>query len=136
MDDQIKATDEEKLPFCTSAASAEQARAWDENEPCDDARAGNVVPVRQNNWSTAGKDDNDTLCEKIKALHPEIGECGIDIKVDWDKDKKVWIIDFKSGEHQLTTHLAPEEANACMEDRQCPALTVKIATLKGNIIKS
>jgi len=30
---------EEKLPFCTTAASAEHARALNEDEPCDDARA-------------------------------------------------------------------------------------------------
>ena len=33
---------EEKLPYCTTAPSAEQARANDEDEPCDDGRAGDV----------------------------------------------------------------------------------------------
>ncbi|HUU39946.1 MAG TPA: hypothetical protein VMW42_03300 [Desulfatiglandales bacterium] len=28
------------LPFCTTAPSAEHARAEDEDEPCDDDRAG------------------------------------------------------------------------------------------------
>ncbi|SPD72189.1 hypothetical protein PITCH_A1260012 [uncultured Desulfobacterium sp.] len=32
--------DEKKLPFCTKAASAEHARSYDEDEPCDDGRAG------------------------------------------------------------------------------------------------
>ena len=31
---------EEELPFCTTAPDAEQARAHDEDEPCDDGRAG------------------------------------------------------------------------------------------------
>ena len=31
---------EESLPFCTTAPSAEHARAEDEDEPCDDSRAG------------------------------------------------------------------------------------------------
>ena len=31
---------EEDLPFCTTAASAEHARATNEDEPCDDSRAG------------------------------------------------------------------------------------------------
>ena len=30
----------EKMPFCTTAASAEHARADEEDEPCDDSRAG------------------------------------------------------------------------------------------------
>ncbi|MFH1122608.1 MAG: hypothetical protein V1758_03000 [Pseudomonadota bacterium] len=31
---------EGKMPFCTTAPSAEHARADDEDEPCDDSRAG------------------------------------------------------------------------------------------------
>jgi len=31
---------EEELPACTTAPDAEQARAHDEDEPCDDGRAG------------------------------------------------------------------------------------------------
>jgi hypothetical protein len=30
---------EEKLPYCTTAPSAEHARAYDEDEPCDDGTA-------------------------------------------------------------------------------------------------
>ena len=33
---------EEKLPHCTTAPSAEHARAHDDDEPCDDGRAGDV----------------------------------------------------------------------------------------------
>ena len=39
--------------------------------------------------------DKEELCEKIKTLYPEIGECGIDVDVDWNKDKKTWIVDLK-----------------------------------------
>lgn len=31
---------EEELPFCTTAPSAEHARAEEEDEPCDDFREG------------------------------------------------------------------------------------------------
>ena len=31
---------EEELPFCTTAPSAEHARAGEEDEPCDDFREG------------------------------------------------------------------------------------------------
>ena len=37
-----KIESEEKLPYCTTASSAEQARAEDEDEPCDDGRTGKV----------------------------------------------------------------------------------------------
>jgi hypothetical protein len=33
---------DEKLPFCTTAPSAEQARALDDDEPCDDGRGGDI----------------------------------------------------------------------------------------------
>jgi len=35
-----KEKQEEKLPFCTSAPSAEHSRGTDEEEPCDDSRGG------------------------------------------------------------------------------------------------
>jgi hypothetical protein len=37
---QKKKLSEKELPFCTSAPSAEHARADNEDEPCDDSRAG------------------------------------------------------------------------------------------------
>ena len=33
---------DEKLPYCTTAPSAEHARAADDDEPCDDGRSGDV----------------------------------------------------------------------------------------------
>ncbi|MFC1534270.1 hypothetical protein ACFL7M_12990 [Thermodesulfobacteriota bacterium] len=33
---------EEKLPYCDTAPSAEQARASADDEPCDDGRSGNM----------------------------------------------------------------------------------------------
>ena len=38
-DKERKKTDE-KIPFCTTAPSAEHSRASDDDEPCDDSRAG------------------------------------------------------------------------------------------------
>jgi len=35
-----EAKEPESLPFCTTAPSAKHARAEDEDEPCDDGRAG------------------------------------------------------------------------------------------------
>jgi hypothetical protein len=33
---------DETLPYCTTAPSAEQARAFDDDEPCDDSREGTI----------------------------------------------------------------------------------------------
>ena len=35
-----KQKNDEKLPYCTTAPSAEHHRASDDDEPCDDSRAG------------------------------------------------------------------------------------------------
>jgi hypothetical protein len=45
VEDQVKGKKknlDDKLPFCTTAPSAEQARADDDDEPCDDARDGDL----------------------------------------------------------------------------------------------
>ena len=45
LEDQVKEKKKNldaKLPFCTTAPSAEHARADDDDEPCDDARDGDL----------------------------------------------------------------------------------------------
>ena len=73
------------------------------------------------------------LCEKIKAIYPDIGECGVDIKVDYDETQKAWVVDLKKGEHELKTYLAPEDADLCMAGKQCVGLGIQIAQLRSNI---
>jgi hypothetical protein len=73
------------------------------------------------------------LCEKIRAVHPDIGACGINVDVEWDASKKAWIVDFKKDEQELKTHLEPEDADGCMEGKQCVSLGLQIAQLKANI---
>ncbi|MFC1868274.1 hypothetical protein ACFL0H_09095 [Thermodesulfobacteriota bacterium] len=80
--------------------------------------------------------DKEALCEKIRSIYPEIGECGIDIDVEWSEEKNAWVVDLKNGEHQLTTHLEPDDADGCMENRQCVSLGLQIAQLKSNIEKA
>ena len=73
------------------------------------------------------------LCEKITALYPDIGTCGIDITVEYDPKKKVWLIDLKKDHHELKHHLEIPDADACMEDKQCVSLGLEIDQLKKNI---
>ena len=40
--DRKKKKADEKLPYCTTAPSAEHHRASDDDEPCDDGRTGDV----------------------------------------------------------------------------------------------
>lgn len=77
--------------------------------------------------------DKKELCDKISKMYPELGECGINVTVDWDEGKNAWIIDLKKDAHELTTHLEPEDADGCMVGKQCLSLGLQIAQLKSNI---
>lgn len=77
--------------------------------------------------------DKDDLCKKITELYPEIGECGIDITVDFDKSRDAWIVDLKKDDQNLKHYLDKPEATKCIEGQQCVALGLDIAQLKKNI---
>lgn len=77
--------------------------------------------------------DKKALCEKIRKLYPDIGECGIDVDVDYDEDQKSWTVKLKKDHIELKTFLEDEDANLCMEGKQCVSLGLEIAQLKDNI---
>jgi hypothetical protein len=75
----------------------------------------------------------DELCQKITAIYPEIGECGIDIDVSYDDEKKAWVVDLIKDSHELKHYLDLPEADECMEGNKCVPLGLEIAQLKKNI---
>jgi hypothetical protein len=75
----------------------------------------------------------DELCHKITAIYPEIGECGIDIDVSYDDEKKAWVVDLIKDSHELKHYLDLPEADECMEGNKCVPLGLEIAQLKKNI---
>ena len=77
--------------------------------------------------------DKDKLCEKITELYPDIGECGIDISVDYDEKQNTWVVDLKKDHHQLKTFLEDGDADLCMGGKQCVSLGIEIAQLRDNI---
>ena len=79
--------------------------------------------------------DKKELCEKIRSIYPDIGECGIDVDVEYDEAKKAWIVDLKKGELELKTHLELQEVDDCMEGKQCVSLGIQISQLRANIEK-
>jgi hypothetical protein len=76
---------------------------------------------------------NNELCEKIRSVFPDIGECGIDLNVEFDDNKDAWVVDLKKGKHELKTYLESEDVNKCMDGKQCVGLGFQIAQLKENI---
>lgn len=77
--------------------------------------------------------DKFTLCRKIKELYPDIGECGIDINVDFDEQEKTWVVNLKKDRHELKTFLEENEAEKCMLAEKCVGVGFEIAQLRGNI---
>jgi hypothetical protein len=73
------------------------------------------------------------LCEKITSLYPEIGECGIDINVTYNKQQKTWLVHLKKGSHALDHFLEVMDADKCMEGKQCVALGLEIAQLRKHV---
>ena len=79
--------------------------------------------------------DKKQICEKIQEIYPDIGRCGIDIKVDYDESQKRWVVDLKKDNQELKTYLEPGDAEMCVEGKQCISLGIDIAQLRDNIEK-
>jgi len=79
--------------------------------------------------------DKNELCRKIQSIYPEVGECGIDVDVDYSQEKGAWVVDLKKDDQELKTFLEPEDADACMEGKKCVHLATDINQLVSNIKK-
>jgi hypothetical protein len=77
--------------------------------------------------------DKNELCEKIRSIYPDIGECGIDVKVDYDEAQKAWVVNLKKNHHELKTYLEFGDAETCMQGKQCISLGIEVAQLRANI---
>lgn len=75
------------------------------------------------------------LCDKITAIYPDIGACGIDVKVNFDDAKEAWMVDLRKDDHHLQTRLETDEAEKCLEGKQCVSLGIQVAQLVDNIKK-
>lgn len=73
------------------------------------------------------------ICEKIRSVYPDIGACGIDLDVSYDKDNHAWSVLLKTDKKQLRTFLDEDDANTCMEGKHCIGLGMQISQLKDNI---
>jgi hypothetical protein len=105
--------------------------------PCSDRPFGETAALTLKMFVNQKEDtpmyDKKELCDRIKSLYPEMGECGIDVKVDFDEAKKVWTVELDKEAHHLKTYLEPMDAATCMEGKQCVSLGLQIAQLIANI---
>jgi hypothetical protein len=77
--------------------------------------------------------DKKTLCDKIRQLYPDIGECGIDVNVEYDAGQKSWVVHLKKDHHKLKTFLEDGDAEKCLLGQKCVGLGIEIAQLRTNI---
>ncbi len=77
--------------------------------------------------------DKNILCEKIREIYPDIGTCGIDIEVAYDKTQERWVVDLKKDQQHLKTYLEQGDAEFCLAGRQCVGLGIEIAQLRANL---
>lgn len=73
------------------------------------------------------------LCQKIRDIYPDIGECGIDVEVDYDNAQERWVVDLKKDDHALKTYLEDGDAELCLTGKQCVGLGIEIAQLRDSI---
>ncbi len=77
----------------------------------------------------------EALCEHIRTLYPDIGECGLDLNVIFDEENDAWVVDLKKGKIQLKTFLDDGDADACMLGKKCIGLGIQITLLRDSIEK-
>ena len=77
--------------------------------------------------------DKKELCKKISEIFPDIGECGIDVEVNFDETNQRWAVDLKKDSHRLKTFLEKEDAKLCLKGKQCVSLGIEIAQLRDNV---
>jgi len=77
--------------------------------------------------------DKKELCDKIRRLYPDIGECGIDVDVEYDQGQKAWVVHLKKDNQKLKTFLEDGDAEKCMLGQKCVGLGIEIAQLRTNI---
>lgn len=75
------------------------------------------------------------ICSKIESIHPDMGVCGRDYEVSFDRKQKAWSVDYHEGKHHLKTFLEADEADSCLEKDRCIPLALQVGQLKENFKK-
>ena len=74
--------------------------------------------------------DKNELCEKIRTIYPDIGQCNIDLNVEYDEEQKSWMVSLKKGGRVVKHFLEKEDLDKCMQGKQCVSLGIEISQIK------
>lgn len=72
------------------------------------------------------------LQAKISEMYPEIGEHDLSVRLDFSEKKNAYILTFRRGADELTTHLEKNDADECMNGIKCVYLGVQVAQFIKN----
>ncbi len=73
------------------------------------------------------------LCSKIVEIYPDIGECGIDVDVEFDASEQRWVVALKKDSHHVRTFLENGDAELCLMGKQCVSLGIEINQLRDTV---
>ena len=66
------------------------------------------------------------LQAKITEMYPEIGKHNLSVSLDFSETKNAYILTFRRGKDELTTHLEKHDADECMNGIKCVYLGVQV----------
>jgi hypothetical protein len=72
------------------------------------------------------------LQDKIIEMFPDITKHGIAVSLEFDGGKNAYLVKFKKGAKELTTHLEKKDADDCMDNIKCVYLGVQVAQFIKN----
>lgn len=75
---------------------------------------------------------DDQLIAKIREIYPEILRHDISLSLSFNAHKNAYILDFRKGGHELTTHLEKKDADECMANIKCVYLGVQVGQFIRN----
>ncbi len=74
----------------------------------------------------------EALKDKILEMYPEIGAPALAVSVDFIDEINAYLVTFRRGQEELSTHLEKNDADECMAGIKCVYLGVQIAQFIKN----
>ena len=73
-----------------------------------------------------------SLAGKLLEMYPEIRKHGLQLDLELDDSKGVWVVTLSKGEHRLSTFLEIRDAEACLKGDRCVYLGLQIGEFVNN----
>lgn len=69
--------------------------------------------------------DKKQLCNQISLLYPDLGQCGVNLHVNWNEEKQAWAVDFEFHGNKIRHYLESVDAIACVIEKQCEGMGIE-----------